>query len=263
MRALGFGAASWHLPDLALCEEPGLLRGVRNRLADAELHLVQLLPPDHPSLCHPDRESRLAGVAAMGRSLDAAAEVGAANLYVRPGSLNSAGPWTPHPKNHCPETRGRLVESLRSICRMAADAGVTLALEGHVLSPVHTPEILRELLTEVDSPWLRVNLDPVNFVGSVDDAFEPAGITETLLRLVGDSVVAVHVKDVVVGNRLVVHIEETVPGRGHLDLGHLLRRCREVCPDAPLIIEHLPAGDLPEARQAVESAAARERICLV
>jgi sugar phosphate isomerase/epimerase len=254
LRGLGLDGASWHLPSLAAAA-PAALRELRARFADAGLAVAQLLPPPYESLVDPDPARRQAGLETLARCGEAARQLDAPTLYVRPGSMNPAGPWTPHPENHRPEVCARLLESLVTAARRAAEQGVTLALEGHVVSPVATPAIAGELLATVASPALRFNLDVVNFLGTLDDAYDPSGVQSQLLAQTAPWVAAVHLKDVTVEERLVVHIAETVPGRGTLDLAALLRACRVACPGAWVIIEHLAAADLPEAVAAVRRAA--------
>lgn len=256
VRELGFSVASWHLPDAEIAADARRLRAVRTALETAGVELCQLVPPAYPSLVHPDAAVREAGLALLHTCLHAARALNASNLYVRPGSLNPAGAWTPHPDNHAIETRARLIESLRRLVSLAEGCGVPLALEGHVVSPVHTPEVLREVLDGVASPWLRVNADPVNFVDSLDTAFRPTALVHALFDVAGDAVITAHIKDVTVGNALVLHVEECVPGRGFMDQEAVLRRFAACCPGGAVLIEHLPAEQVPEARRALLRAAA-------
>lgn len=257
VRELGFSAASWHLRDLELAADEDSLLRVREAIEAEEIELCQLLPPLYPSLVHPDREQREAGVAALRTVLRAAQVLGAANVYVRPGSLNSAGPWTPHPENHRPETRNRLVQSLRDLIPYAEELNIPLAIEGHAVSPLDTPERVRGVLDEVASPMLLVNLDPVNFVRTIDQAYDTTALLNELYDLLGDRLATAHAKDVTVADRLVVHIEECVPGQGYLDQETFLRRFDECCPRGVVLIEHLPADRIPEARRALLEFAVR------
>lgn len=257
VREMGFSAASWHLRDLALGEDRDALLRVRDAMEEEELELCQLLPPLYPSLVHPDAGTREVGVGALARVVRAAVVLGAGSVYVRPGSLNDAGPWTPHPLNHAPETRARLVESLRALAPHAEEAGIPLAIEGHVVSPLHTPAAVREVLDSVGSPMLRFNADPVNFIGTLDQAYDSSALLDELFDLLGDVTVMAHAKDVTVGERLVVHIDECLPGQGYLDQETFLRRFEACCPRGVVLIEHLPAERVPEARRALLEFAAR------
>lgn len=257
VRALGFRAASWHLPDLNRAADRRALRRTREVLEGEGLILAQLLPPDYPSLVHPDPLQRAAGIAALAPVLDAAVELGAGSVYVRPGSLNPNGPWTPHPLNRAPETRERLIESLRALAPLAAAARMPLALEAHVLSPLPSVEAVAEVFRQVDSPWLRFNADPVNLIGSLEEAYDTASVIHRLFDRLGDVVIAAHAKDVTVGERLVLQIEECVPGEGLLDQDIFLRRFHACCPDGTVLIEHLPAEQVPAARRALQKAAER------
>lgn len=257
VRAMGFRAASWHLPGLEILSGAARLEATRGALHDHALALCQLLPPDHPSLVSRDPAERTAGVDVLKRVIDGACVLGAGSVYVRPGSLNPAGPWTPHPENHRPETRARLVESLCALAPYAEGAGIPLALEGHVVSPLDTPAALREVIDAVGSPSLRVNIDPVNMIRSIDEAYENRPLIEELFDRLEDVAIAAHAKDVTVEDRLVVHVAECVPGQGYLDHETFLRRFEACCPRGVVLIEHLPAERVPEARRALLEFAAR------
>jgi sugar phosphate isomerase/epimerase len=257
VREMGFHVASWHLERLDIARDAAFLREVRDNLDREEMELCQLLPPQYPSLVHPDAAVRREGVEALASVIRAAVTLGAGNVYVRPGSLNAAGPWTPHPENHRPETRDRLVESLRLLAPRAEEAGMLLALEGHTVSPLDTPAAVRDVLDRAASPMLRFNADPVNLVRNLDQAYDNTALINELFDLLGDAVVTAHAKDVTVGERLVVHIDECVPGQGCLDHETFLRRFEACCPQGAVLIEHLPPERVPEARRALIEFAAR------
>lgn len=214
-------------------------------------------------LIHPDdclRKDGIRGVQALckiGRML------GAASVYVRPGSINPKGAWYPHPDNLLPQTLDRLNTSLKQ-CAIAAEAeGVILALEGHVLSPLNTPQRMRDTLDAVASPALKVNIDPVNFIGTVYDVYHTQGILNQLFDLLGNDIAAAHLKDLVVEDKLVLHITEVVPGEGTLDYDLFLRRMNSLCPEGYCLIEHLPDEKISQARDAILQFAENAGIMLV
>jgi len=257
VRELGFGAASWHLPSLTAARDAHALRLTRDVMDAEGLTLVQLLPPDYPSLVHPDPRVRSEGVSALSVVLEAAVSLGAGSVYVRPGSLNPNGPWTPHPDNHAPVTRDRLIESLTALVPLADAAGVPLALEAHVVSPLFTVAVVQDVLDRVASPSLRFNADPVNLIGTLDQAYQNTLLIDELFDKLGEAVVCAHAKDLTVGERLVLHLDECIPGQGLLDQETFLRRFNACCPGGAVLIEHLPVERVPEARRALLEFASR------
>jgi sugar phosphate isomerase/epimerase len=253
VRAAGFCGASVVI-DRPLEADAPAVRRVKAAFDAAGLDVAQA-NGWYECLVNPDDALRAAGIAGLqalcrwGRLLDAP------TVYVRPGSLNPGGHWWPHPGNHTPETFDRLIASLRQVSAVAAAEGIILAVEGHVLSPLDSAARVAELLAAVASPALKFNTDPVNFVGAVRDAHDTRRVINELFDTLGPATVAGHVKDCRLGDRLVVHIEEVVPGDGTLDLGLFLRRFQACCPGGYLLIEHLPDEKIPRARAAVCRAA--------
>src|SRR5579862_4964150 len=79
--------------------------------------------PRYEVLVHPDEERRRLGIRGLQAACRCARWLGAGTVYVRPGSLNPAGPWTPHPENTDLRTIMRLVDSLPQACMAAEDVG--------------------------------------------------------------------------------------------------------------------------------------------
>lgn len=202
----------------------------------------------YESLVNPDEAARAEGVRGLRRLIALGRALNAETVYVRPGSLHPDNHWWPHPDNHSPRTFDRLVNSLRQAAAAAQAEGVILALEGHVVSPVDSPQRVRDTLDAVGSPALRFNLDIVNFVGTVADAHDPTRVAQALLAALGADIAAVHVKDVALENKHVVHIHEVPLGEGTVDLGLMLARLAQHCPEVYCLIEHLPDELIPAAR---------------
>ena len=70
-----------------------------------------------------------------------------------------------------------------------------------------------------------------------------------LFDVLGEHCATVHVKDVYLEDRFVVHVSETVPGTGILDLDTVLRRTAALGPDSYAIVEHLPVSQVPLAKR--------------
>jgi sugar phosphate isomerase/epimerase len=191
-------------------------------------------------------------VALAGEAMRAAAALGAGAIIGGAGSAHPAGGYRPHPDNRGGATRDRLVRTLREVAARGQEHGVALALECHVLGPLHSPEAARDVLDAVGSPWLRVNLDPANFVGDLATLYAGEGLIARMFDALGPYAVSGHAKDVYVEDGFVLHLSETVPGDGELALPAFLRRFAAELPEATMFVEHLPAGLVARARMALE-----------
>jgi len=223
---------------------------IRGWFADAGLVVGQTVGDYGGGLVSPDERVREATVQFVERMVDLTARLGSPNTYLRPGSLNPAGAWTPHPGNRSPEVFERLVDATRRICRAAEDAGVRVAVEAGVVSPLHSPERVLEYIAAVGSPALGFNQDPVNLVGSLDQAWDTTALIDACFDLLGRHTIGAHAKDVRVVDGLLPHLEEAEIGRGLIDHVTFLRRMQAAAPDAHVLIEHLPMDRFPAAREA-------------
>ncbi len=80
------------------------------------------------------------------------------------GSLDPRDMWKAHPENARKSTWERLVETMRQAVKIADRHEVTLAFEPECNNVVSSVMRARLLLDEVDSPWLKVVIDPANLL---------------------------------------------------------------------------------------------------
>ena len=182
---------------------------------------------------------------------DLTARLEAPNTYLRPGSLNPAGAWTPDPANRSDAVFDRLVASTHEICQTAEAVGAKVAVEAGVVSPLFSPTRTRDFIVAVSSPALGFNEDPVNLVGSLDDAYNSTRLVNESFDVLGEYTIGAHVKDYRVADTLLPQFEETEIGTGLLDHMTFLRRMQEIAPTAHVLIEHLPPERFSAARTAL------------
>ena len=94
------------------------------------------------------------------------------------------------------------------------------------------------------------NQDPVNFVGSLEDAYDMPRFLGELFELLGSRTVGAHAKDFKVVDQLMVRFEEAEIGSGLLDHEIFLREMQRVRPTAHVLIEHLPPDRYADAAAA-------------
>lgn len=244
--ALGFSGVGTHFQGDPASIPQAELHKVRSIFADHGIRIVQSWGWQQP-LIHSDESVRRAAVRILQHAIRVAADLGAAMVMTGPGSLNPRGPWWPHPDNHSPATEDRLVHSLQEAIVACGVHGVPIALECHVTSTLDSAERVRRVIERVGSPWIRVNLDPVNFVRDLPTLFNTTQLLVELFDTLGPYILAAHVKDVYVEDRHVVHISEAAPGEGLFDFDTFFRRFEGLLPDGCAIIEHLSESQVPHA----------------
>jgi sugar phosphate isomerase/epimerase len=248
--ALGFGTLNLRVadPDSGSGED---IHRTRQLFADHGLVVGQTVGEYGGDLVSPDTSRREATIAFVERMCDLTSRLGSPNTYLRPGSLNPAGAWTPHPGNRSSMVFDRLVDSTRRICRTAESVGVLVAVEAGVVSPLHSPGRVQEFLDAVGSPALGFNQDPVNLVGTLEDAWDTTRLVNECFDVLGARTIGAHAKDIRLVDGLLPVFEETEIGAGLIDHVTFLRRMQESAPDAHVLIEHLPQDRFPAAVQAL------------
>jgi len=99
VKALGFSGVFTRFGENDPFETtPAKCHRVRDLLADHGLRIYQATGYWQP-LIHPDEAGRRQAVRVLQQALKIAGDLGARGIDTGPGSLNSTGPWNPHPEN--------------------------------------------------------------------------------------------------------------------------------------------------------------------
>jgi sugar phosphate isomerase/epimerase len=204
------------------------------------------------SLIHREEEKRREGVAIAAGALRVAHDLGAPCVTMGPGSNDPTHAWYPHPENGRPASLGRLIRSLIELVPVADELGVTIALKGHAISTLDTPEKFALVIGAVDSPWVRAAADPVNLM-RLEHVYDSAAFARHLVDVLGEHVVVAQAKDFVLEEDLVTRIAERPPGSGWMDYEAFLRAYAERCPDGWIGVEHVPIEQIAAAREHLAS----------
>jgi sugar phosphate isomerase/epimerase len=243
---LGFTGVGAHLVGDPQAVTPALCQRIRSMFERQGIRLIQFWGW-YPSIISPDEQVRQAGVRTVQELIRLGADLGAQMVGVRPTSMNPRGPWWPDPDNYESTTEDRLVRSLREISSACDAHGLPIALECHVTTTLDSAESIRRIIERTESKWIKVNMDPINFVADFRTAYNSTRLVNQLFNVLGPYVAAAHVKDVYVEDRHVVHISETIPGDGIFDFDTFFRRFEAALPDGYAFIEHLPEAQVPQA----------------
>ncbi len=222
------------------------LRRAHDLFAAHGIAIVQSWGWQQP-LVSADEGLRRIAARTLGQAVRVAADLGAGMVLSGPGSRNPRGPWHPHPENHSQGAEDALVRSLTEAAKACEEYGVPIALECHVTSTLDSVKRVRRVLDRVGSPWIKVSLDPVNFIPDFPTLWDTTPLLHDLFDTLGPDIAAAHIKDAYAEDRLIVHISETVPGDGHLDFATFFRRFEELLPGGYGLVEHLPDSLVPQA----------------
>lgn len=97
------------------------------------------------------------------------------------------------------------IKNLRPVVKYAEQMGVLMAIEPVVRHIVCNPVRARRVLDEIDSPNLRIILDPVNLLESYNYE-EQDEIIDEAIDLLGKDVAVLHVKDFVIKDGKLVSV---------------------------------------------------------
>lgn len=245
---LGFHGVGAHLTVPASTITDERAENVVKVFEDQRVPLLQIWGP-YPCIISPDEVVRRSGVEGARDIVRLAARMGVRESGVRPTSLSPRGDWWPHKDNYSKAAEDRLVRSLVEILETAEEHDVTVVLETHVTTTLHSAEGIRRVIERTGSKRLKLNLDPCNFVGDLPTAFDPTPMIHELFDVLGEYIATVHLKDFYFEDRFVVHIAETVIGTGLMDFEPILRRAQAANPDGYVVIEHLPYNLIALAKQ--------------
>jgi sugar phosphate isomerase/epimerase len=249
---MGFTGVGAHLAGDPSAMTDELIQHTRDLLGEHHIELVQFWG-FYPSIITPDESARQAAAATVQEIVRLGAKLGATMVGVRPTSLHPGNPWWPHPDNFLPATEDRLVRSLSEIAQVCAQHSIPIALECHVTTTLGSPQAVRRIIERTGSPWVKMSMDPINFVKDLTTAYNTTEMIDELFTALAPYVAAAHIKDVYVEDRHVVHISETIPGTGIFDFDTFFRRLEEVLPDGYGFIEHLPEAQIAQANTFVRA----------
>lgn len=104
--------------------------------------------------------------------------------------------------NFTEEVHLQVVHSVGKMIKDAEKFGVTVALEAGINHPIYTAELAKRMVDTVDSPNLKIILDCANLMFPENNHRQVEVIDEAL-HLLGDHVIAMHIKDYIIEDRKV------------------------------------------------------------
>ena len=161
------------------------------------------------------------------------------------------------------ETWQRSMDAITALAGEAEKAEMDIAAHPHVMSPLCSVDRHLDMLDRVGSPRLKLLMDIVNLTWP-QMIFRTTEVTNEIFDLLGEHITALHAKDVIISGgfrvRLekgfgVIHLDEAVPGTGHMDYATVLRRLEGLNRDITVNVEHFAYEDMMDGQEHIRGVA--------
>ncbi len=197
VRATGLSCVQLNLESAGLEAFPAAIpAGLAERIHDAvaERGLSMGAVQGTFNMSHPDSAHRREGLRRLRLLVEACAKLGTFVVAICIGTRDADNMWRHHPDNGTPEAWRDMTGCVREALHIAADQGVTLAMEPEVSNVVDSARTARRLLDEMGSPYLKVTMDGANLfpAGSLPRMAE---VLDEAFALLGPDIILAHAKD--------------------------------------------------------------------
>jgi sugar phosphate isomerase/epimerase len=194
------------------------------------------------NMAHPDPQARQAGLRRL-RTLAAACHgMGTSVITLCTGTRDSEDMWRWHPENASSQAWSDLLSSMEAALRIAEEEQITLAFEPERANVVSTAAKGHALLAAMQSPRLKVVIDPANLIVPGDER-PMRQVLDEAFDLLGEYIVIAHAKDRGADDTF------RAAGEGILDYDYYLRLLQTSTFLGPLIIHGLTEAQVDAAFQ--------------
>jgi len=236
-RNLGYRAASCPLgPDAAQDEIQAYAAAAR----EANIVIAEVGAWSNP--LSPDEATRKTAIEKCKQGLALAEEIGARCCVNIAGSRGAK--WDgPCRDDLTAETFGMIVEIVRDIVDDVRPQRSYYTLETMPWMYPDSADAYLRLIRAIDRTAFAVHFDPVNLICSPQLCFRNGEVIRDFIARLGPHIRSCHAKDILLQDRLTVHLDEVRPGKGTLDYPAYLTGLAQLDGDMPLMLEHLTNAD--------------------
>ncbi len=193
---------------------------------------------------HPDPAQTLEMQRRITKVLRVAGRLGCPTIRVSGGSFHPTNRWMHHPENHTQKALDMYVDATRELVKVAEDNACAICPETTKFTILDSIPRMKEYVDRLDSDYVKVVFDPVNHMTS-DRVYDSGTFMKRAIVELGDRIGVIHVKDVMVQDKLLVtHIDEAVMGTGVLDHRALIEATNWLEPWKTFSFEHIGSRKL-------------------
>lgn len=149
----------------------------------------------------------------------------------------------PDPRNLTQETFDLVVATVREIIDAVKPKRSFYTLETMPWTLPDSADSYLRLIRAIDRERFAVHFDPVNLVNCPERYYDTAGLIHDCFAKLGPWIKSCHAKDILIAEKLTLHLDECRPGVGALCYKTFLTELARLDPDVTLYMEHLPNAD--------------------
>jgi len=235
-----FNMSSAGLPPLPDEIAPSLVTRIHEASLSRDIEIVAV--SGTYNMIHPDPQVRQTGLRRL-RTLAAACQgLGTAVITLSTGTRDPADMWHWHPENASSQAWSDLLHAMEAALHIAEEEQVTLALKPERANVVSTAALGHALLVAMQSPRLKVVIDPANLIVPGNER-QMSQVLDEAFDLLGEHIVIAHAKDRGADDTF------RAAGEGILDYDHYLRLLQASAFTGPLILHGLAEVQVDAALQ--------------
>jgi sugar phosphate isomerase/epimerase len=206
-------------------------------LKDADILIAEVGAWNNNPLS-PDKAEKKRSLDAIKRQLELAEYI-EAECCVNVAGAHSSQWDGPAADAFSPAVFSEIVETVQEIIDAVNPKKTGYSLETMPWMIPNSPGSYAELIAAIKRPAFAGHLDTVNLINSPERYYNNAALTQDCFDQFGPSIRSIHMKDIILGTRLTVHLDECLLGQGGYDLGCLLKNAAALPADTPVLVEHI------------------------
>ena len=235
---------------------------IRDAFRDANIQIVAISA--YTNLVHPDPAKKAKNIADVKALLKFARDLGTPYVISETGTYCLESDWVYDPKNSTEEAYQDIKSVISDLSDFAYQNDAVFLIENYVNNIIGSVDQVLRLFADVKSPGLGLLMDPTNYFqdSNIDDI---DGELNRIFNALGDRIKIAHAKDCKRAvdtsekhadiDAVESHtfrgagaVELPAPGLGSLNYPLYIKRLSKICPNIPIIIEHLDESDIPRAK---------------
>ena len=190
------------------------------------------------NMIHPDPTVREAGHRRLALLAASARAMGTNLITLCTGSRDAQDQWRHHPDNASPAAWRDLLASFETAVAIAETHDILLGVEPELANVISSAQKARELIDTLQSPRIRIVLDPANLFETATPAAQRA-LVEAAVDLLAGHIEMAHAKDRDATGGF------ATAGKGVIDFGHFMGTLHRAGFAGSLVTHGLTAAEAP------------------